>query len=157
MSDKNRLAGIKQLQANMVKHMAIRIAWMALTLFDLAFAGPVVQRTATPTDCPHPTTFMAQTINHNSNSNSTFQQKYQIIDDYYKPGGFIFYQHGTAAPYSCLEGGILPTWAEEIGALLVSSIPSLFRPKSPRQQLELGHQIPKDDDCECFRRLPCLD
>ncbi|RFU26834.1 hypothetical protein B7463_g9505, partial [Scytalidium lignicola] len=71
------------------------------------------------TECA--TAFMAQKVEHNSSSNATFQQQYQVIDEYYKPGGPVLYLQGAESrTIECLGTSIVPTWAKELGALAVT-------------------------------------
>lgn len=73
-------------------------------------------------NCSHPTSLYTQKVNHDSVSgaNGTFQQQYQMISDFYRPGGpILFYQGAENAEFVCLENLILPSWARETGALVV--------------------------------------
>ena len=47
-------------------------------------------------NCTHPTEFYTQKVDHFDNlSTETFQQQYQVISDYFKPGAPILYYQGA--------------------------------------------------------------
>lgn len=90
-------------------------------------------------NCSHPTAFLQQQVDPSTNSRETFGQQYQVIDDYFKPGGpILFYQGAETAVFACIvslclkrvkiaavltqrqEESIIPSWAKELGALAVS-------------------------------------
>lgn len=58
------------------------------------------------------TKFWDQRLDHWGN-NGTFKQQYQVIDDFYKPGGpILFYQGAENNKISCLVGLRLDIWNE---------------------------------------------
>lgn len=70
------------------------------------------------------TQFFDQKVDHksgyNSGSSPTFKQQYQVISDYYKPGGPIFFYQGAESPaLLCVEELVMTEWAKEVGAYLV--------------------------------------
>ena len=78
--------------------------------------------TGNPSLCEHPTAFFRQFVDHGLNTtlNNTFLQQYQIISDYWKPDGPILFYQGAENPnILCLEDLALPTFAKELGALMV--------------------------------------
>ena len=56
------------------------------------------------TNCAHKTQFFDQKIDHQTQSNNaTFKQQYQLIDDYFNPGGpILFYQGGETVDMLCM-------------------------------------------------------
>lgn len=71
------------------------------------------------------TKFFPQPVHHNTfngdwnDTNATFLQQYQLIDQFYKPGGPILFFQSPEDPYSCLEYQALYGYAKELGALAV--------------------------------------
>lgn len=57
----------------------------------------------TGTQCSHPTMFYDQRVNHSDPDSGTFKQQYQLVLDYYKPGGpILFYQGAETTNLSCV-------------------------------------------------------
>jgi len=57
-------------------------------------------------NCSHPTAFFEQLVDHSTGSGETFAQQYQVIDDYFQPGGsIIFYQGAESKSIACLVSG----------------------------------------------------
>ena len=72
-------------------------------------------------NCTHPTQFFDQKIDHALGNSSTFPQQFQVISDYYNPGGpILFYQGAENSVMTCLEDSVLPFWAERLGALCLA-------------------------------------
>ncbi|KAI1412085.1 peptidase S28 [Hypoxylon sp. FL1857] len=85
--------------------------------------------TGNPSGCNQTTHFFPQKLYHNGNSslsgagkggNNTFLQQYQIITDFYRPGGPILFSQGAETDFECLERLSLYDHAKELGALLVA-------------------------------------
>ncbi|KAI1088007.1 peptidase S28 [Rostrohypoxylon terebratum] len=104
--------------------------------------------TGNPSQCNQITYYFPQKIYHNTNSsasaashqgNNTFLQQYQIVTDFYRPGGpILFVQGAETAEFECLERLSLYDHAKELGALAVTLEHRYF-----------GHSIPyglKQDD-----------
>ncbi|KAI1385661.1 serine carboxypeptidase S28-domain-containing protein [Hypoxylon trugodes] len=81
------------------------------------------QPTGNPSGCNHTTHFFPQKLYHtgNSSSNKTFLQQYQLITDFYRPGGpILFYQGAETAAFICAEQISIFDFAKTLGALVVS-------------------------------------
>jgi hypothetical protein len=81
--------------------------WRQLIVIDLALisgglAAVIDKRAGGATECANATSFFPQLVDHFSGAKDAFQQQYQIIDQFYKPGGPILYQFGAEGPMSCL-------------------------------------------------------
>ncbi|XDG05311.1 hypothetical protein ABKA04_004926 [Annulohypoxylon sp. FPYF3050] len=97
--------------------------------------------TGNPSKCNQTTYYFPQKIYHNTNSsasgatnqgNNTFLQQYQIISDFYRPGGPILFIQGAETPeFECLEWFSIYDHAKELGALAVTIEHRYF-----------GHSIP---------------
>nr|POE88044.1 lysosomal pro-x carboxypeptidase [Quercus suber] len=83
--------------------------------------------------CSHPTESFTQPLDHfDSAGNQTFQQRYQIIDQFFKPGGpILFYQGAETAAFACIEKTSLYEFAEETGALALSLEHRFFGNSAP--------------------------
>lgn len=69
----------------------------------LVLQAIVVNGQGSTPSCTPKTQFFTQLVDHNSTSNGTFQQQYQIIKPHFKPGGPIFYyQQAETANFACL-------------------------------------------------------
>lgn len=82
-------------------------SWRYFIMFiSLAILVLTVARTAfgqTGVNCTHPTAFYGQSLDHSATKSGTFNQQYQLILDYYKPGGpILFLQGAETANLSCL-------------------------------------------------------
>ncbi|KAL6701539.1 serine carboxypeptidase S28 domain-containing protein [Trichoderma pleuroticola] len=87
----------------------------------LALQAIVVNSQSSSPNCTIKTEFFTQLVDHNSTTNGTFQQQYQIIKPHFKPGGPIFYyQQAETATFACLERTIYPEWAQEVGGMVIS-------------------------------------
>ena len=81
--------------------------------------------TGNPSGCGNNTSFFLQPVDHATydgsvGANSTFLQQFEVITDYFKPGGpIIFFQGTENANFVCSEELAAPTWAKELGALLI--------------------------------------
>lgn len=80
---------------------------LALTSSSPAMAQTAPPQSIVPGNCTPATQFYAQRIDHanaaTNNANATFQQQYQIIDTYFRPGGPIFFnQQGETEKMICL-------------------------------------------------------
>jgi hypothetical protein len=82
--------------------------------------------TGNPNGCQNGTQFFRQPVWHGSTNatamgrNDTFLQQYQVITDYFQPGGPIFFYQGAESSILCAELPQFGEWAEEFGAMLVS-------------------------------------
>ncbi|KAK6382288.1 hypothetical protein LTS17_004175 [Exophiala oligosperma] len=83
--------------------------------------GVSATTTASP-NCTTPTHFFDQLVDHENSSNkATFQQQYQVVADHFKPGGpILYYQQAETSLFACMEWTILPEWAAELGALVIT-------------------------------------
>ncbi|KAK5198654.1 hypothetical protein LTR92_001125 [Exophiala xenobiotica] len=91
--------------------------WAATSLTCTADAAAT-----SSSNCSTPTHFFTQFIEHEtSSSKATFQQQYQIVADHFKPGGpILYYQQAETSLFACMEWTILPEWAAELGALVIT-------------------------------------
>lgn len=88
--------------------------------------------TGNPANCTYPTRYFRQLVDHSKNEgdyilngidsskSATFLQQYQMITDYFKPGGPILFYQGAEAPLSCLEYQVHLQYAIELGGIAVS-------------------------------------
>ena len=53
-------------------------------------------------------------------TSETFQQRYQLVTDYYKEGGPILFVQSAEAPLIPLQYNIFLDWAEELGAIVAT-------------------------------------
>ncbi|KIY01019.1 uncharacterized protein Z520_03685 [Fonsecaea multimorphosa CBS 102226] len=105
--------------------MFISLAILVLTAARTAFGQ-------TGVNCTHPTAFYDQTIDHNATKSGTFKQQYQLILDYYKPGGPILFMQGAeTANLSCLEYMVFEDWAPALGAAVVQLEHRFFGVSNP--------------------------
>jgi hypothetical protein len=84
-----------------------------------------VPLTGNPNECPAGTHFIRQPVYHTEQAgghlnDTTFLQQYEIITDYFKPGGPIFFWQGDEGSIQCVEELQMYEWAEEFGALLLT-------------------------------------
>ncbi|KAL7893940.1 serine carboxypeptidase S28 domain-containing protein [Trichoderma sp. SZMC 28014] len=87
----------------------------------LSLQALVVNGQDSTPSCTPKTEFFTQLVDHNSTTNGTFQQQFQLIDSHFKPGGPIFYyQQAETASFACLERTIYPEWAQETGGMVIS-------------------------------------
>ncbi|KPI40418.1 Lysosomal Pro-X carboxypeptidase [Cyphellophora attinorum] len=86
--------------------------------------------------------YFTQKVDHFGKNDSTFQQKYSLSTEFYKPGGPIFYMQGAeGSPLGCIDTTAAISWAEEVGGAAVvlehryfgDSLP--FNATNPREQL----------------------
>jgi dipeptidyl-peptidase-2/lysosomal Pro-X carboxypeptidase len=64
--------------------------------------------------------FYTQAIDHFGQHNGTFQQKYNLVTDFFKPGGPIFFYQGEEQTYlDCVDTSIAYTWAKETNGIAV--------------------------------------
>ncbi|KAK4071672.1 uncharacterized protein Triagg1_5910 [Trichoderma aggressivum f. europaeum] len=100
-------------------HLFAAERWLPALLALQAIAVNA-QSSASP-NCTIKTQFFTQLVDHNSTTNGTFQQQYQIIKPHFKPGGPIFYyQQAETAKFACLERTIYPEWAQEVDGMVIS-------------------------------------
>ncbi|OAL38393.1 hypothetical protein AYO20_02452 [Fonsecaea nubica] len=105
--------------------MFVSFALLALTAAQTAFGQ-------TGVNCTHPTAFYDQKIDHNATKSGTFRQQYQLIMDYYKPGGpILFLQGAETANLSCLEEMVFEDWAPTLGAAVVQLEHRFFGVSNP--------------------------
>ena len=78
-------------------------------------------------NCTHPTAFFPQQVDHASGQNETFLQQYQILDEFYKPGGpILFYQGAESSTMGCLVGFSSDSWGRPfVFTSMRRKIPSL--------------------------------
>ncbi|KAI1459646.1 serine carboxypeptidase S28-domain-containing protein [Annulohypoxylon moriforme] len=110
---------------------------MVSTARGLSFANESIEvppasnvSTGNPAKCNHTSHFFPQKIYHKANSsatgvavaqgNNTFLQQYQIITDFYRPGGPILLYQGAETPFQCMENWAVYDHAKELGALVAS-------------------------------------
>lgn len=61
-----------------------------------------------------------QNIDHFGKRNGTFQQKYNLVTDFFKPGGPIFFYQGEEQVYmDCVDTSIGYSWAQETNGIAV--------------------------------------
>ncbi|KAH8808664.1 peptidase S28 [Xylogone sp. PMI_703] len=110
-----------------------KISWsLAASWAVLSFTTAVNAQMTTSSNCS--TQLFPQLIDHgnSSSSNATFLQRYQVNSTHFKPGGPIFYyQQAETAIFACLEDLILPEWAAELGALVITLEHRFFGLSSP--------------------------
>ncbi|KAF2120399.1 peptidase S28 [Lophiotrema nucula] len=76
--------------------------------------------TGNPSNCTTPTKFFKQLVHHDSSSNETFLQQYQVIDQFFKPRGPILYYQGQESDYfPCGEQEAMYQFANETGGMVV--------------------------------------
>ena len=86
--------------------------------------------TGNPYNCTVPTKYFRQLVNHPKNGGytpredestetDTFLQQYQMITDYFKPGGPIIFYQGAEGPETCLEYQVHLQYAMELGGIAV--------------------------------------
>jgi hypothetical protein len=87
--------------------------------------------TGNPYNCTTPTKYFRQLVNHPKKDGdyksmqdaltgtNTFLQQYQMITDYFKPGGPIIFYQGAEGPETCLEYQIHLQYAMELGGIAV--------------------------------------
>ncbi|KIV87629.1 hypothetical protein PV11_03161 [Exophiala sideris] len=64
--------------------------------------------------------YYTQAIDHFGQHNGTFQQKYNIITDYFKPGGPIFFYQCEEQIYlDCVDTSIAVSWAQQTNGIAV--------------------------------------
>lgn len=62
-----------------------------------------------------------QKINHSSLDSGTFQQQYQVVTDYFKPGGpFLFLHSPQSNSMAPVDSSVFFEYAPELGGLLVT-------------------------------------
>ncbi|KAI1090935.1 peptidase S28 [Rostrohypoxylon terebratum] len=65
--------------------------------------------------------WITQPIDHTGATNGTFQQRYSIFDDFYKPGGPIMFFQGEESWFlDCANTTIMYEYARELGGIAVS-------------------------------------
>ena len=68
------------------------------------FTFLLLAKSSISTTCPYADTkFLTQMVDHFGNHDGTFQQQYQIVDTFYKPGGpILFYQGAENNQITCM-------------------------------------------------------
>ncbi|KAF2732728.1 hypothetical protein EJ04DRAFT_565719 [Polyplosphaeria fusca] len=75
---------------------------------------------------------LTQRTDHFGKHNGSFQQRFSIIDDYFKPGGpILLFQGEETDLLDCANDTILYEWAQELGGLAVSLEHRYFGPSKP--------------------------
>ncbi|KAF2119087.1 serine carboxypeptidase S28-domain-containing protein [Lophiotrema nucula] len=91
---------------------------IASALFFTSLFTPIALSQAPP-PCDYKT--FTQSIDHFGTNNNTFQQRYSIFTEHFKPGGPILYFIGEESTYlDCANDTILYWMAEELGGMAVS-------------------------------------
>ena len=83
---------------------------------------------------PPPFSTFSQPLNHTDPSSApSFDQRYQVLTDYYKPGSPILFYAGpeNAANLCTLRCLALPAWAQQMGALVVGVEHRFFGESGP--------------------------
>jgi hypothetical protein len=63
---------------------------------------------------------MTQKLNHgNATDKTTFQQRFQVVTDFYKPGGPIFFGQSAEQPIVPAENWDLIDMAQELGGMVI--------------------------------------
>ncbi|OAP64033.1 hypothetical protein AYL99_00005 [Fonsecaea erecta] len=76
--------------------------------------------------------FFTQKIDHFGQHNGTFQQKYNLVTDFFKPGGPIFFYQGEEQTYlDCVDTSIGYSWAQETNGIAVVLEHRYFGQSSP--------------------------
>ncbi|KAJ9610426.1 hypothetical protein H2200_005203 [Cladophialophora chaetospira] len=81
-------------------------------------------------DCSFRT--FTQNIDHFGQHNGTFQQKYNLVTEFFKPGGPIFFFQGEESTYlDCVESTIGYSWAKQTHGIAVSLEHRYFGESAP--------------------------
>lgn len=89
--------------------------------------------------CNPKTKFFNQTLNHQGPSNETFQQRYQLVDEFFKPGGpILFYQGAETPTFTCVESSSLYQFAKELGGLAIGLEHRYFGQRSVAYTISLA-------------------
>ncbi|KAK7906123.1 hypothetical protein LTR67_000849 [Exophiala xenobiotica] len=73
-----------------------------------------------------------QSIDHFGQHNGTFRQKYNMVTDFFKPGGPIFFYQGEEQTYlDCVDTSIAYTWAKETNGIAVTLEHRYFGESAP--------------------------
>lgn len=84
----------------------------------------------TNTTCSH--NWMTQSIDHSGAHNGTFQQRYTLNTDFYKPGGpILLFQGEETDVLDCPKSTVLYEWANELGGLTATLEHRYFGPSAP--------------------------
>lgn len=82
--------------------------------------------TGNPQNCTHPSKYFQQPLNHNNTSSTgsdgepeTFLQQYQLISNYFTPGGPIVFYVNDEQPLVCVEDVTPYQYGIHLGALIV--------------------------------------
>lgn len=69
--------------------------------------------------CPtYPPKFFTQKLDHASNDTTTFQQQYQLVTDFFKPGGPILYTlSAEVSVMQCVEMFVFLDYSKELGGI----------------------------------------
>lgn len=89
----------------------------------LSYLALVVSLVVSSVQAACKTQFFKQKVWHEStyHDDSTFEQQFEAISDYYKQGGpILFYQGAESGEFSCIEAFVMTDWAKELGAYLLS-------------------------------------
>ncbi|EXJ67223.1 uncharacterized protein A1O5_09870 [Cladophialophora psammophila CBS 110553] len=102
-----RISGISQ--SLVMSLVSLSLPWCAIAAANLK------------PNCTTLTKFFGQPIDHAKPNSGTFQQQYQVLSDHFKPGApILYYQQAETSIFACLEKSVLPEWAAELGALVIT-------------------------------------
>lgn len=88
---------------------------------DKCPGGTLDARTGNPSQCPNETRFFAQLLDHEKEGCETFPQQFDMISDYFRPGGpIILYQGAETPAISCASSTLALEMAEEFNGIAVS-------------------------------------
>lgn len=77
---------------------------------------------------------LTQKLDHgNASSTATFQQRFQVVTDYFKPGGPLLFHQGAEGVMTAVENTLFYEWAEELEAIVVSIEHRFFGASLPKQ------------------------
>ena len=98
------------------------LAWPSSTLSQ----GSIQQdrrstQAKSPAECSNPTQWFTQSVDHNGRNNGTFQQKYYVSVEHYRPGGpILLFQGDEATSLYCLEKTIFHDFARNLNGIGVA-------------------------------------
>jgi dipeptidyl-peptidase-2/lysosomal Pro-X carboxypeptidase len=88
---------------------------LAILLVGYGLISSALATAPCPTYTPK---FFPQKLDHTSNNNTTFQQQYQLVTDFFQPGGPILYKISPeTAVMQCIERPAFLDYAKELGAV----------------------------------------
>ncbi|TVY92709.1 Lysosomal Pro-X carboxypeptidase [Lachnellula willkommii] len=81
----------------------------------------------------YPVHNLTQKVDHSSNSSTTFNQRYQLVTDYFKPGGPILFVQGPETSLVPIENHDFIDWMEELGAIVAVLEHRFFGTSTPAE------------------------